>query len=183
MITGQYAVIRTAEPEDAGVLHEFYDPARPRASLLDQRRELIVPTLEELREVMSQKEVTRGIFHAVEDPEGVLRGFCSLRSFNPELACGEVVMMLLDDAAFASALAAETLDFLLGQAFTRLKLHKVLANCLDSETALRGFLAGHGFMSDGVQRDVVFTLGGWHDLETLSLFRAAYASRSGGSSH
>jgi len=173
MITGDYAVIRTAEPDDTVALQRFYDPARPRSSLLDARRELIVPTYEELREALNQKDLVRGVFHAVEDKEGRVRGFCSLRGVNPEVSFAQLVMLLLDDADFDAPLAREILDFLLQQAFERVKLNKVIAHGFEDESAFRAFLRRNGFQSDGIQREVVFTLGRWRHLESFSLFRSA----------
>jgi len=173
MITGDYAVIRAADPDDAVALQALYDPARPRSCLLDSRRELMTPTCEEVREVLSQKDLMRGVFLVVEDKEGCIRGFCSLRGVNPEASFAELVILFCDDADFDAPLAREVLDFLLQQAFERVKLNKVVAHALEDELVFRAFLQRNHFQSDGIQRDVVFTLGRWHSLESFSLFRSA----------
>ena len=42
---------------------------------------------------------------------------------------------------------------------------------LDTEATYRNLLMAKGFESNGIQREVVYTKGVWHDLEILSLFR------------
>ena len=172
MIVGQNGVIRTAEYDDAAGLKRLYVPGRPRAALLDRKRELPVATLDELAEMLSRKDVQQGAFYAVEDPRGALRGFCSLRGTHPEVSYADFIVMFFDDEDYAAPLAGDVFGFLIGRAFVQMKLNKVMAQCLESETACRDFLAGRGFESEGVQRDVLFTAGRWHDLETLSLFRS-----------
>jgi len=169
MIRGQYSGIRWAEVDDAGALKRFYDPDNPRSCLLDVRRELLVPTLDELREALGKKEQGRGAFHVIEDTEGAVRGFCSMRGANAESTYGEFVVVL-DDADFEAPLATEVFEFLIDQAFTKLRFNKVLTHCLDREEAYRSYIMRHGFKSDGVQRDVSFMLGRWHNLEAFSLF-------------
>lgn len=173
MIRGEYAVIRVAEPDDANELMRVYDPARPRSSLLDRRREILIPTVDELRELLIQKDKLAGRLYTIEDPKGFVRGSCALRSAQPEMAYAELALILFDDEDYKTPLAKEALDFLLEKAFTERKLNKVLTQCLDSEGAYRDFLVRQGFTSDGVQREVLFTQGRWHDMETFSLFRAA----------
>jgi len=172
MITGANAVIRTAEPDDGAFLKAFYDPALPRSCLLDQRRELIVPTLDEVREVLAQKEQGRSVFYAVEDLEGQVRGFCSLRGLNQEAGYSEFIVILVDDADFGRPLATEVFEFLTRRAFYDVRLNKVMTHALGCEAAYRAYLLRHGFKSDGVQREAVFTLGRWHDLEAFTLFRS-----------
>ena len=92
---------------------------------------------------------------------------------NPEACFGEVYFLLLDDEDYGSPLAGEIFAFVRDRAFARLGLHKVVAHGLDSETALRAFLAAHGFASDGIQREAVYARGRWHHLETFSLFADA----------
>lgn len=174
MITAAHCVIRTSEQDDAMALKRLYDTSRPRAALLDRKRELLIPTLDELRELLSKKEAKSGVFYSVEDRCGAIRGFCSLRATHPEVSYAEFVVMLLEDADYAGGLGDEVFDFLTGRAFKQMKLNKVVAQSLDSERAYRVFLARHGFESEGVQRDAFFTQGGWRNLETLTLFGAAW---------
>lgn len=170
MITTAHGSIRTADFDDAPALLRLYDPAFPRSALLDIRREPILPNEDDLREMLSRKEVQQGLLFAVEDIEGVIRGFCSLRGVSPEAAFGEVAVMFVDAAGHETPLAGEAVEFLLERAFERQRLHKVVAHCLESETALHRLLEQHGFESSGVQRDVFFSLGRWHNLETFSRF-------------
>lgn len=170
MITTAHGSIRTADFDDAPALLRLYDPAFPRSALLDIRREPILPNEDDLREMLNRKEVQQGMLFAVEDGEGLVRGFCSLRGVSPEAAFGEVAVMFIEAEDHDTPLAAEAAEFLLERAFDRLRLHKVVAHCLESETALRRLLVRHGFESSGVQREVFFSLGRWHNLETFSRF-------------
>jgi len=172
MITGEFAVIRTAEPQDAETFHSLQDPECPRSAFLDRRREPVLAARDEVREMLTQKEVARGLFYALEDTTGSMRGFCALRELNPEVGYAEVVMMFCQDDDFQSPLADEAFGFLARQAFQRMRLNKVTARCMAHESAFRAFLMRNGFQSDGVQRDVLFAIGKWHNQETLSLFRS-----------
>ncbi|MCX5759235.1 MAG: GNAT family protein [Candidatus Hydrogenedentes bacterium] len=176
MIVSQHTVIRSAEPDDASDLLRIYDLERPRCCLLDGRREFIIPTRDELREVMAQKEMGRNLLYAVEDKQGGVRRFCSLRGVNLEASFMETVLMFHDDADLDTPLADEAFAFLTQHAFVRLKLNKLLAYTLDTEEALRRFLLAHGFQSHGVQREIVFWRGGWHNIEAFSLFHTGSAS-------
>jgi len=175
MIRGQHTIIRAAESDDAATLRQVYDIEHPRSCVLDHRRELVVPTLDELREAMNQKEMGRSAFSAVEDLTGVIRGFCSLRGLSPELAYSEYIVIFLDESDYAGPIADEVHDHLCKLAFQRMRLNKVITHCLDCEPAYRQYLLAHGFDSNGRQRDVVFTQGRYHDLEALSLFGSATA--------
>ena len=180
MITGEYAVIRAADGDDAPVLKALYDAPGPRCACLDSRRESIWPTTDELRELLGQKEMGRPLLYAVEDGAGMVRGFCSVRSLNLDVNYAELLIMLRDEADFGAPLASEAFDFLARQAFQQFRLNKLIAHALDCETAQRDFLLRHGFMSNGAQREAVFAAGGWHNIETFSLFRSvtAYAEPS-----
>ncbi len=170
MIQTPYGYIRAAESEDAPALVRLYDPARPRAALLDAKREPIMPTPDDVRELLSRKEVQQGALYAVEDATGAVRGFCSVRGVNAEAAFGETALLFLDEEAYATPLAEDVLEFVLDRAFVRLRLRKLLAHAFEGETALKAFLAGHGFESNGVQRDALYTLGRWHSLEVFTRF-------------
>jgi RimJ/RimL family protein N-acetyltransferase len=149
----------------------IYDPEHPRSCALDPRRELTLPTLDEVREAMGQKEMGRTAFSAIEDAHGSVRGFCSLRGINPELSYSEFVLIFLNDADYGEPMADEVFDHLCTLAFERTRLTKVITHCLDNEVAYRNFLMSHGFRSDGKQRELVYGRGRWYDLEALSLFR------------
>ncbi len=179
MITGEYGVIRTAEQDDAVALKRLYDPSQPRSALLDRKRELLVPTLDELRELLNHKESKRGVFYTVEDRCGEVHGFCLLRGAQPEVSYAEFVVMFFEDADYATPLADETFGFLAQRAFVQLKLNKVVAQCLDGEAAYRDFLVCHGFESEGVQRDVLFNQGRWYSLESLQLSAVSYQGSGG----
>ena len=172
MVRGTYTYIRTSDADDAGALKAIYNSEEPKSSLLDQRREVMSPTLDELRQAMGQGEFGRSAFYTVEDLTGVVRGFCSLRGAGPEPLYSDLLIILRDQLDFEGPLAGEVLDFLLTMAFQRLRMNKVIAHCLDSEGAYRAFLLGHGFRSSGVQREVVFSRGRWYNLEAFGLFRS-----------
>ncbi len=169
MITGEHSVIRMAEPDDAYELRRLYDPERPRSALLDRRREIMLPSVDELREGLARPEKS-GVLYAVEDKTGGIRGFCSLRGASAELRYGEIILPLFEDADYREALAQEVLAYLCRLAFRDRRMNKVLAHCLGDETEWRALLAERGFRSNGVQRQVLWTLGRWHDIETLTLF-------------
>jgi len=175
MIKNAHTVIRSAEPDDAPALKNVYDAETPRSSLLDQRRELNSPTRDELREVMSQKEMGKAIFYTVENTQGEIIGFCSLRGLNQEVQFSEFVVIFIEESAFLTPAAGEVYDFLTRLAFQRMKINKVVAHCLESETEYRKFLIQHGFQSAGLQRDVVFAKGRWFGLEALTLTAAQWA--------
>jgi len=174
MITGEHGVIRSAEVDDLYELQRLYDPDRPRSVFLDRRRELHYPTSDELRDMLTRREIRAlNPFLAVEDPTGMVRGFCMIRGITTEGSYCELFLGFLEEGDYGSPLAAEALRYLLGKAFHDHRLNKIMGHCLDTESELRRLLVAHGFESDGVQRDMVFTLGRYHDLETLSRFREA----------
>jgi RimJ/RimL family protein N-acetyltransferase len=173
MIQGKYSVIRSAEADDAPALAAVYQPDHPRSVLLDPRHELFTPTVDELREVMAQKELGKSIFSVVEDLEGNIRGFCSLRGLNPEIRYSELLVLFIRDEDLNDPMADEAMEHLVREAFQRMKLNKVMTYALDTEHAYKAFLARHHFVSEGAQREVVYTLGQWHDIECFTLFRTA----------
>lgn len=170
MITGEHSVIRLAEPDDAYELKRLYDPRRPFSAMLDRRREIGQPSVDELREGLARPEKRAGALYAIEDKQGVIRGFCSVRGASPELRYAEMVLPLFDDEDYTSSLADEAFQFLYNGAFVEKRLNKVVAHCLECEAAYRGLLVRHGFASNGIQRQVLWTQGRWFDLETLTLF-------------
>ena len=171
MIAGEHSVIRTSDSDDAYALSQLYAFQRPRAALLDRKRELVAPTARELQEVLGQREQSHGIFHTVEDKEGVVRGFCMLRGVSQDAFYGEIVVLMLDDADYAAPLPDEALAFLCERAFVERKLIKVVIHCLDTEEALEGFVRRSGFEYNGTQREVFFSGGRYHGLKTYSLYR------------
>jgi RimJ/RimL family protein N-acetyltransferase len=170
VITGEHTYIRTTDPDDAPALYQAYDARRPRASLLDRMREPLMPTAGELREMLGRKEAEQNALYTVEDKTGAIRGFCTLRSGNQEACFGELVLVFLEESTFGEAVAGETLAYLRKQAFERMRLNKIVAHCLDSETELRAFLLRQGFESNGKLRDVFYGQGGYQDIEALSLY-------------
>jgi RimJ/RimL family protein N-acetyltransferase len=171
MIVKDHSLIRTADPDDAGALYPLYDGRIPRAFMLDRKREPVVPTRDELRELLAQKDPANGFFYAIEDTQGVLRGLAMLRGFNPEALCSETVIAMMEDADYSQPFAREALDFLLKQAFGRLWARKVMVHLLDTETACRAFMLDSGFVLEGSQREVLYSGGCWHNLDCLGLFR------------
>ena len=173
MISGIHTVIRSAEPDDAEAMWRLYDPKRPRSFLLGPTREVMIPTQDEMREMLGRRDVVQGSFFTIEDHAGVVRGCCVLRGAKMESEFAEIVVALDDDAAYETPLADEVIAYLEKVGFVDKKLNKLVAHCLSNETNYRAYLVRHGFVSDGVQRQMVFTKGQYFDLESLSLFRSA----------
>ena len=167
MIAGQHTFIRGTELDDVPAFSRLYQAGTLRAGLLDARREPVLPTRDELRELLSRKEIADGGFYTVEDRAGEIQGFCSLRGMNSEARYAEFSLVLLDPALYTSSLAEEAAAFLYERAFVRSGLYKVVAYCLEGETELAGFLRAQGFESAGIQRDAVYAQGRWHALEAL----------------
>lgn len=172
MVRGNYGVIRSAGPDDAPFLRRLYRPDRPIAGLLDDKRELIVPTRDELREALATSPQARQAnwLNAVEDLTGAVRGFCALRSSPLEQYYGLIIAMFLNEDDFDTPMADESGAFLLVEAFQRKRLHKVVAYSLEHEDGFRRWLLRLGFASDGRQRQVLWAAGRWFDLEAFSLF-------------
>ncbi len=168
MIAFEHTLIRTADPDDADFLLEVYRTARPKAALLDARREPVLPSRDELAEMLASKDAGRNQFFAVEDTAGCVHGFCGLRGVSIEAVFAEVMVLLIEEADHGGPIGRETVQFLLDRAFGRMHLDKVLGTCLDSEPELRALLADTGFVSEGVQRQVLYSGGGWHDIETMT---------------
>ncbi len=183
MIISEHSVIRTAEPDDAYALMRLYDPGRPRSFLLGPHREIIVPTLDELREVLGRRDVITGAFFVVENTVGEVRGCGVMRAARLESEFAEVMVGLEDDADYSTPLADEALDYLCRLALLEKKLNKVVACCLLTEGVYRDLLIRHGFKSDGTQRDIMYTLGRYFDLESLSLFRKDVVNVRNGETH
>lgn len=173
MIASEHTLIRTADPDDADFLLEVYRAERPRAALLDGRREPVLPNRDELAEMLGSKDAGRNQFFAVEDSEGCVRGFCGLRGVSIEAVFAEIMVLLIDGADHAGPIGRDAVQFLLDRAFGRMHLDKVLGTCLDSEPELRALLADSGFVSGGVQRQVLYSGGEWHDIETMTRSRTA----------
>ena len=170
MFIGSHAHIRYSEPDDARFVKSLYLEGPPRAALLDVRRERPMPTLQEVRDMLSQKDAMRGMLFTVEDLEGRLTGWCGLRGVNPEARFAEMTLLYTDDAAYNAPGAEEVIDFLLDHAFGRFGLAKIIVMSLDVETALSACLERRGFLACGTQRHTLFSGGGWHDLKTWTLF-------------
>lgn len=171
MITGEHAVIRSAEPDDAFALWQLYDPSVPRAFLLGPSREVMIPTIDEVREMLGRRDIVMGTFFAVEDKTGEVCGCCVLRGSKSESDYAEIVLVFGNDEHYASNLAEEVFQFILRTAFIDKKMNKLQSHCISSERAYRAFLVERGFESDGVQRDMVYTKGQYFNLESLTLFR------------
>jgi len=181
MIRGTHAAIRTAEPDDAPQFQQLYHSATPRSALLTRLREVIIPTVDELEEVFVQSEKNSGPFYAIEDKEGTIRGFCSLRTASQMREAAfyaELVLLFLDDNDYGGALAREVYEWLHYWAFVERRMTKLIIHCLDCETALREWAVSVGFESDGVQREVLFTQGRWHNIEALTLFATGDENRA-----
>ena len=129
-----------------------------------------------MREMLARRDVVQGSFFAVEDKAGDVCGCCVLRGAKMESEFAEIVVALADDSLYETALADEIFDFLAKLGFTEKKLNKLVAHCLSTEQRYRDYLARHGFISDGVQRQMVYTKGQYFDLESMSLFMKSTAA-------
>lgn len=173
MIAGEHTVIRAADIDDAPLLWQLYDRSSPRSFILGPAREVLIPSRDELQELLTRKDLVRGVFFIVEDKTGLLRGCCALRGASQEAFYCEMAATLVEEADYATPLADEVMAFLRNRAFNERKLNKVVGHCLTSEEGYRAYLVRHGFRSDGVQRRMVYTQGRYFDLESLSLFNDA----------
>lgn len=174
MIRGHHTAIRTAEPDDAPYFQELYRGERPRSALLSRTRELVQPTIDEIREAFGPAaEKAGGGFYIVEDLTGQVRGFCALRT-SQELRdssfYAELVVMMRDPADFAGPVAHETLQWLLRRAFTEQRLNKVVTHAFECETELADWYRTSEFESNGIQRDIMYARGQWHSLETFTRY-------------
>ncbi|MCK5860969.1 MAG: hypothetical protein KAH38_00700 [Candidatus Hydrogenedentes bacterium] len=169
MITGEHGYIRFSEADDALFLRQLYLDKPRRAALLDTRREPIMPTTRDIRDMLARKDAAQGLMYTVEDTAGVLKGWCGLRGINYEARYAELVLLFAAEEDYGSPLADETLDFLLGQAFKHFMLHKVLVLCLDTESALMQCLRRKDFACAGAQRQALFSSGVWNDLQMFTL--------------
>jgi len=170
LITGNHAIIRGADPDDASFLHAFYAEGRLRAALLDAHREPLQPTQSELEELLGRKDGFQGSFHTVEDLTGAVRGFVSIRGANHEAGFADLVFLLDEDGVYTSGVGEEALAFILDRAFARMGLRKLLGHAVVGEDGLVAALAAGGFTHDGVQREILFARGRWHDIATMTRF-------------
>ncbi|MCX8063689.1 MAG: GNAT family N-acetyltransferase [Candidatus Hydrogenedentes bacterium] len=170
MIVKEYSVIRTVEYKDVDCLYKFYNGDKVYGSLLDQKREPVYPTLSELEELLQNKDVVNS-FYVVEDKDSNKIGLVGLKGINQEVLFGEVII-LFDDGIFKSSLpiVSEALDFIEEKAFRRMHLKKVLSLCLDSETSLMEFLSSRSYKFEGELREVLYTKGKWHNLQTWAKY-------------
>ena len=173
MIHGEFGLIRSAEPDDAIAFQNLYDPTSPRSALLSRVREFMAPTRDEVRQLFKKRNEAGGVFYVIEDKEGIIRGFCSLRStqeLRDTAFLAEIVLLFHDYADYQSPLAQEVFDWMRESAFGEQRLNKLIAHGLEGEPALREWLRSVGFESCGIQRDVFHTAGKWQYLETFNLF-------------
>lgn len=178
MIQGQYAVIRSADVDDAPALHALYDPAQPRAALLDPQRELFLIGEDDARELLAAKPAQMAPINAVEDSEGNVRGFCGFRGVDQEALYASWMLLYLDAADYEAPMTKEVVEYFLSDGFRRLHLRKIMAQCLDWEGAYRDALIRHGFESNGVQREVLYSQGRWHDMETFDYLAPSGVAQS-----
>ena len=168
--------MRTAEPEDAPVFGALYSQRQPRSFLLDMRREIQMPTVDEIREVLSRKDPRQGasMMLVIEDKTGGIGGFTSLRPAPPEISYAELTFSMIDEADYTSPMAEEAFNYQIRLSFVERKLRKMIAQCLDNERGYRDMLLRLGFESCGLQRDVIFAAGVYHGLETFCLFNPEF---------
>jgi RimJ/RimL family protein N-acetyltransferase len=178
MIYGTHAALRTAETDDAPAFHKLYAEESPRAALLTRLREVVSPTVQEIAEVIIQADKSMAPFYVVEDREGVVRGFCALRAAQQARDAtfyAELVLLFYQEEDFFTPLAEEVYGWLHQWAFIDRRYQKIIVHCLEGENALRRFLEAHHFECNGVQREILFTQGRWHNMEVFTLHAAAAA--------
>jgi RimJ/RimL family protein N-acetyltransferase len=170
MITLAHGHIRTADADDIYAFHALYQIHKPRAALLDKAREPLLPTRDELSVMLSKKDTFKGGLYVLDDTEGEVRGFCTLRGMVQDARYAEMGIFLYEDTDYISPLAVDALEFIRSEAFERYQLYKVITQALDSETAWVSFLGEHAFEQSGQQRNVLYAGGKWHNLLTFSLY-------------
>lgn len=178
MKLSSHTSIRYCEPDDSAFVWGLYYDGIPRASLLDGRRERMLPMRAEILEILQKSEAARAMLFSVEDGTGRLCGWGGLRGLNPDARFAELFLVFADEGLYGSPCAEEALDYLFQRAFHQTRLSRLLATCLSTEEAWRACLLKQGFASCGIQRDVLFTGGCWRDLETLELEATAFFSRN-----
>ncbi len=170
MIKKTHAIIRSADRFDAKALMTFYFHKPVFASLLDTKREPLMPNQSELEELLQHKDALQS-FYAVENKQGDVRGFVVLKGINPEALFGEMMLLFENEIYETEAvLIHEALEFVETRAFQQLHLRKLMTTCLDEEEDLRRFLISNFYQCEGVMREVLFTCGKWHNLETWAKF-------------
>ncbi|MFA7693500.1 MAG: GNAT family N-acetyltransferase [Candidatus Hydrogenedentes bacterium] len=174
MILGTHTRIRFSEGEDASFYRNLYLTNEPKAALLDARREYGMPVRHEIEELLRKSESSRAYLFTVEDLEGQRRGWCGLRGLNVEAGYCELFLVFRSDEEFLTPMADEALAMLLYRAFQQLRLNKVLVFSLKRESGLQQCLMKQGFRSCGIQRDVLYSGGTWHNLNTFVLPQQAY---------
>jgi len=179
MITCEHGYIRFSEADDALFLRQLYLEKPRRAALLDTRREPIMPSTQEVRDMLARKDAAQGLMYTVEDSTGVLKGWVGLRGINYEARYAELVLLFASAEDYSGALADEALEFLLGSAFNHFMLHKVLVLCLDTERALMEYLQRKKFVDAGTQRQALFSGGVSHDLHIFTLIAQDDAALGG----
>jgi RimJ/RimL family protein N-acetyltransferase len=171
MIYREHALIRKAEVDDASHFRDVFLAGEARAFVMDRRRELHLPTTDEIRELLGKKEASLGKLYAVENRVGDVRGFAVLRGASLETGYAELGIGFLDAGDCARPIADEALDFILSEAFLSQRLNKVVGNCAEDEESLRGLYVRFRFEPAGVQRQLTHAGGRYLDIETFSLFR------------
>lgn len=177
MIETDHGYIRSADLDDAAAFSEFSDPAEPRALIMDMRREVMTPTRMEVIEMLRSKEAKKGVFYAIEDKRGIVRGFGVLKPASLDTQTTEVMIGFLDREDYKGPLAAEALHFLAKLAFVDRHWRKMIAQIVDTEPEYEEFLRAQGCEFNGAQRNVVYTQGDYHDLLTFTLYADAWLAR------
>ncbi|GMW02697.1 MAG: hypothetical protein AMXMBFR84_38330 [Candidatus Hydrogenedentota bacterium] len=172
MIALEHGIIRSSEPDDAYALWQLYDMSSPRSFLIGPSREIYIPTLDELREMLGRKDFLSGVFFVVENLQGDIRGCFVMRSAKMESAFAEMMLAMADESDYGQPLADEVFGFIAYGTFVEKKLNKIQTSCLTTEELYRAFLVRHGFVCDGIQRDMIYTHGRYYDLESHSLPRS-----------
>lgn len=170
MIEKLHASIRSADRFDAKQLFHIYMQEPIHAALLSPKREPLMPNISELEELLLSKDAAQS-FYAVENKQGDIQGFVILKGIIPEVMFGETILLFDNDTYKQNKpLVEEALEFIETKAFQQLHLRKIITTCLDDEKGLHDFLHQHSYQCEGVMREVLFTCGKWHNLETWAKF-------------
>ena len=177
MITTDEAYVRSTDPDDASTLIQLYAWDKPCCALLDKRREPLLPTVDELREILASPEAVKGAFHTLEDGTGQIRGFCCLRGLSQELSFCDISVLPLEVGHLSFPCLEAGMQFVMARAFEHYGVQKAMTHILSHESELRAFYERHGFQSAGVQREALFTQGRYHDIEALVCWNPAGTRR------
>lgn len=175
MIQGKRVLLRAIEPDDYPRLTVFKndiefelltggEPPRPRT---------LAAITEFFDEMAKDKS---GINFAIE-VDGVFIGDCGLFHFNERAGTAELGIGIGDPAYRGKGYGREAMTLLVDYGFRLLNLRKIwLETTADNERAIRSYQAV-GFVTEGRQREHVWSDGRYVDVVLMGLFAADFAAR------